>query len=40
MNPVGNIGGTPTYTTNGDGLQVVDWDNSPNTGDVYTNSFG
>lgn len=39
MNPVGNIGGNPIYTTDANGVQVVDWANSPNIGDVYTNSF-
>jgi len=40
LDPAGNVGGDPVYTTDANGVQVVDWANSPNIGDVYTNSFG
>ncbi len=40
LDPTGNLGGDPVYTTDANGVQVVDWANSPNIGDVYTNSFG
>gem|GEM_PF-3369514 len=40
LKPIGNFGGDPVYTTDANGIQIVDWANSPDLGDVYTNSFG
>lgn len=40
LTPKNNIGGDPVYMTNANGSQSVDYDTSPNIGDVYTNSFG
>jgi len=40
LTPKDNIWGAPVYQTNSNGSQSVDWDNSPNRGSTYTNSFG
>lgn len=40
MYPVGNIGGEPVFTADENGTNIVDWANSPDIGDIYTNSFG
>ncbi len=40
LNPIGSLGGDPVYTTDLNGVQIVDWANSPDIGDIYTNSFG
>ncbi len=40
LKPLGNFGGDPVYTVDANGVQVVDWANSPDVGDIYTNSFG
>ncbi len=40
LDPSGNLGGEPVYTTDANGVQIVDWANSPAIGDVFTNTFG
>lgn len=40
LDPIGNTGGDVVYTTNDDGVQIVDFVNSPDIGNIYTNSFG
>jgi len=40
LEPTGNTWGEPVYTTSPSWLQEVDFDNSPDVWDKYTNSFG